>query len=339
MANQSQLRSWLRAVILAASASLLIVALLWAMIWPDFLQHWPWPVPLVIASALSLSLALVGTHFEWPPQWLWLAVLVSALVMTSTILAIGTYLSRQLPWATAASILVLLTLPLILVLQHLRSTQWMSVLLVLLALAFYTGSLAYRAGNPTRNASYIAWTTPQVMDSTTGLSLRISHPRTVLLEAQGESRWPLSLHLWPPVLSSTPTPTTIKTPTVQTVLSYTVAFAPVNEGLIFTDKEGVPVPPNVQIGSGQTADKPAVLYLHRALTGAVPVSVPLTAYLYNSNGILQGKTSLEVQLEDAYSAWWRHLWGIVLGPTTPLLRCDQCSVPYRCWATSGDACT
>ncbi|MBM4428754.1 MAG: hypothetical protein FJ026_00210 [Chloroflexi bacterium] len=82
----------------------------------------------------------------------------------------------------------------------------------------------------------------------------------------------------------------------------------------------MPVAPQVMVESGQPPDKPAVLYIRRAPTATLPISVSVTVEIYGPDGRPQKLPSiLEVRLEEDYNAWWRHFWDLVFGPTTPML--------------------
>lgn len=223
--------------------------------------------------------------------------------------------------------------------------QWLQKpwgVLLVLALALYFGSLGYQAGEPARDARYLAWATAQLPDTPENLTLAIAYPRIVPLEAPDKPGWPLSVYLWPPVLpitpavtgmppSATPAPiataparmslpvTPTLTPTPTQAMSYTVAFLPYDDGLLFTDKDGVPVAPQVMVNPGEYPGKPAVLYVRRAPMDIMPVSVPITVQVYGLDETPDDLTTLNVELEDEYHAWWRHFWDLVFGPTTPLL--------------------
>ena len=215
-------------------------------------------------------------------------------------------------------------------------------MLLVLALFLYFGSLGYQAGKPARDACYLAWATAQLPDTPENLTLAIAYPRIVRLEAPDKPGWPLSVYLWPPVLPITPTvagmpssatpavtatapaltPTLVTptlTPTPTQAISYTVAFLPYDDGLLFTDEKGAPVAPQVMVRPGQSPDEPAVLYVRRAPMDPVPLSVPITVSIYGLGGNPQELATLEVRSEDTYDAWRRHFLDLVLGPTTPLL--------------------
>ncbi len=258
---------------------------------------------------------------------------------------ISTLYLHRWPWLTALSALILVSLGIASVTG--LSSQRLWKVLVVLALGLYFGSLSYQAEEPAREARYLAWATPQLSDNSGSLILAIAYPRIIPLEAPDKPGRPLSVYLWPPVLpvtstltataipgkaaaapvltgtvsASTPTPiTTTQTLTPTQATSYTVAFLPYDDGLLFTDEEGVPVAPRVVVRPGRSPDKPAVLYVRRAPMDIVPASVPITVQVYGPDGKPRKLPfSLKVRLEDTYNAWWRHFWNLVLGPTTPLL--------------------
>jgi len=268
---------------------------------------------------------------------------------------VWTYLARQLPWLTALSILIVVSFGIAGASQFFKPpAQKLWGVLLLLAIGLYFGSLSYQAWGPARKARYLAWVTLQPPDSAANQVIAIAYPRLVPLEVPGQRGWPLSVYLWPPVLAATSTITgaspsaasvvtatipgqmtkaiATETPLAQTstpvppptpapmqVMSYTVIFEPYDNGLLFTDKDGVPVPPQVVVETGQSPDKPAVLYVRRSPLDSVPASVPVKVQVYGADGNPHELAVLQVRLEETYSAWWRHFWGLVLGPTTPLL--------------------
>jgi hypothetical protein len=243
-------------------------------------------------------------------------------------IGIWSLLARQLPWLTALSILAVVCLGIVAFSRVFRPpAQRLWGILLILAVSLYFASLSYQAWKPARESRYLAWTTPQPPKDTADQVIAIAYPRLVPLEAPDEPGWPLSVYLWPPVLRATPTTTAtvssatsaITPTTAGQVISYTIAFEPYDDGLLFTDQEGAPVPPQVMVKTGQPVDEPAVLYVRRAPVDAVPASVPVKVQVYGVDGNPHELTTLDVRPEDAYSAWWRHFWGLVLGPTTPLL--------------------
>jgi hypothetical protein len=239
-----------------------------------------------------------------------------------------TYLARHSPWLTALSVLVVVLFAIVAFSRAFRPpAQRLWGALLILAASLYFASLSHQAGKPGRESRYLAWMTPRPPKGSADQVVAIAYPRIVPLEAPDKPGWPLSVYLWPPVLRATLTPTAtvssatsaITQTTAGRAMSYTVAFEPYDDGLLFTDQEGAPVPPQVVVRTGQSVDEPAVLYVRRAPVDVVPASVPVKVQVYGADGNPRELTTLHVRLEDAYSAWWRHFWGLVLGPTTPLL--------------------
>jgi len=257
------------------------------------------------------------------------SALLAIVTLATLVFWIVAYYLRWPPWLIVA----ITTLPLMLclyLLARIVPPPWLWAGLLCGAILLYIGSLSYQAGAPDRAKHYQRWVIPALPKRSEHLTLAIAYPSIVPLETPGKPGLPLSVYLWPPALPITSTAADIPlkapasvTPTLTLTLtqgvSYTVAFVPGDESLLFTDENGVPVAPQVTISPGENPDRPAVLYLHRLPADTVPVSVPITVQVYGPDGNPRNFTTLEVRPEDSHSAWWRHFWDLVLGPTTPLL--------------------
>ena len=265
-----------------------------------------------------------GRHLREAPSIPLLALAV--LVVLSLLLF--SHLRLRVPWLTvlAGTLSLLLIL---LLLDRITPLAWFWRGLLGLAIFIYTGSLFYQAGAPSRVQSYQGWATPQVPGSPENLTLAIAYPRIAPLEGQDKPGWPLAVYLQgptPPTSSTatvTPTIQSGQTPTptlrLASPITYTVAFIPQKDGLIFTDEKGVPKAPQLMLTLGEQSDKPAGFYVRRALTHTEPVSVPIVVQVYAGDGNPQELATLEVHLEENYDAWWRHFRDLLFGPTTPLL--------------------
>lgn len=117
----------------------------------------------------------------------------------------------------------------------------------------------------------------------------------------------------------TPTPTATAIMTLAAPITLTVGFKANPPGLDFTDEKGASIAPQLAVKPDTQSVGPATLYLRQSITSARVVTVTLSVQVFASGKQASAETPLTLGVENEYQAWWRHFWGIVLGPTTPLL--------------------
>lgn len=140
----------------------------------------------------------------WDRDRLWWLLGIASFALVAG----GTWYFRQLPWVTALSTLIFVSLCIAGAKGLLKlSPQKLWGVLLILAVGLYLGSLSYQAGEPARDTRYLAWATPQLPNSSENLILAIAYPLTVPVEAPDKPGRPLSVYLWPPVLPTTSTVT------------------------------------------------------------------------------------------------------------------------------------
>lgn len=211
--------------------------------------------------------------------------------------------------------------------------------LLVVALLSYLFVLGYQARKASNEARYQVWVTQEIDDGNVILS--IAYPNKLRLESPAETRaisiWLQKMTPTPgPSLTPTPTPTPkpnlTATPTLAPIASpiptatatphpWTVSFTPHNDGILFTDRDGEPIAPQVALTPGAESAAPAVLYAQRApLATAIPsTTLALSVYNPDVTPVLTSTLPSAVSLERKSKADWRHFWDLLCGPTTPIL--------------------
>lgn len=261
--------------------------------------------------------------------------------------AIGA-VGRYQAWRPDCIAVVIATLVAFAVLQLGRFLPpgWFVGSLLIASAAFYTASVAHQA-NVANVESRSAQEFPvSAVGMPKGAQIRISYPSTIPREPADKAGWPISAYFWPPVPHSETAPSaagigqqeTTVPATAQQVLTFTVFFVPaVPEVIEFTDKEGTPVAPSIQVSWGSAQDEPATLYVRQALAFSRYFTVSTTVFLsaHDEQGADLLKDAddkeLEFVLEDARSAWLRRFLSVVLGPTTPVLSLAGTALSLGIW--------
>ncbi|MFN8483169.1 MAG: hypothetical protein U0768_09000 [Anaerolineae bacterium] len=256
-------------------------------------------------------------------RWLRPMVLILLIVLLLRVAFDLTLFNLLNPWlprlAALFVVVILAAMGLGITLIPARFASWFWGISVFLALVLYVVALYYQAGAPDRTERYqhLAHGDFTAYKQTVGLT--VVYPGIIPLEAPDKPGLPLSVYMWPPVMAAvTATANSGTTPTATAPVSYTVAFQPNNEGVLFTDKEGSPVSPHISLRLDEPS-QPAHLYLRRALVATAYPSTTIAVDVYDPNGRATEVTTLPVVLEDVYASWWRHFKDLAFGPTTPLL--------------------
>ena len=227
-----------------------------------------------------------------------------------------------------------------------RLGPWILLALLMLAGMLFVSSVVFQAGEPGRETRYLLWTTQTVVSQSERALLSIAYPDELRVETSGEPR-PISVWLWRetptpgPSPTSTPSPTFTPTPAgsctpvaadtptaTPTARPWIVAFEPHDDGILFTDREGVPVAPQVALTPGSESAAPAVLYAQRAPLATAAIPAQLSVSVRGPDGLTVGNGSLHIRLEGRKGAWWRHLKNVVFGPTTFLVTAAAALVAF-----------
>ena len=246
----------------------------------------------------------------WKHKKMWLKISPFILPL---VVGIGLYHMRIWPFATLVSIVVLLGGIIWSVLG--KEERWFWSMLLVCGVILFLISLGYQAQIPAWEAFKLEQKTIPLQHNT--FELKITYPRQIPLEAREHAGLPLAVYLVRPMTISAVT----SSPTITIPVLYTVTFRVGKDaGILFANGEGKPAPPRLRITSGQMADNPAALYLHQIATDAISrTRVVAVSYTVWGKKGRETKGSFDIALEDGYGAWWRHFWGLVLGPSTPLL--------------------
>ena len=262
-------------------------------------NNWKSLVSSLLAVVAAAVVVYVGQLYPFPVEW--------TIAMAGALLAFALFqLGKFLP------------------------DDWFVGFLFCLSVALYFASVAYRS-----KVDDLSWRTEEVFclegtgATSGGTELRLSYPRTIPLEPADKPGWAVSAYLWPgcPHGDANAQPATVVGIPGLAVpgetVTYTVMLTPTLANvLVLTDDKGIPVPPRLVVATTATAEKPAECYVRQALpvTRTFPVTTSLEVNVLNADGepVLAGN-SFEVSLEDSRSAWRRHFWELLLGPTTPLL--------------------
>ncbi len=198
-----------------------------------------------------------------------------------------------------------------------RMVIWQIVLITALVIALT--SLIYQAASLAFSNKYQTWVSGDVRDSShvppIDLQLRIAYPSRLRFQEPAEPGRPISVWLW---ATQPITPSGVVSP-----LTYTVKFEPFDDGILFTDKEGVPAAPQVEIQLANEPGNPGLVYLKRApsateISNSVLVAVTIDGP--SPSGIsLQEPIFLTVKVEKRGLAGLRRFFDLLLGPTTFLL--------------------
>ncbi len=205
--------------------------------------------------------------------------------------------------------------------------DWFLAFLLCAAASFYFVSVGYQADVRDRAGrdEKTVWLGGGAQE---GAALLISYPLTIPLEPADKPGWPLSACFQPPAAEAGVATTH--------PLTYVVSLIPAHPNLIvFTNERAVPIVPQIAISSQGRAE-PSALYLRQNAT--MPRSFPVTATfaitMHDANGLpiaLSGSPTLQFALEDARSAWRRHFFALLLGPTTPFLAVAGSVVALAVW--------
>ncbi len=235
-----------------------------------------------------------------------------ALLFLATLL-----LSQSVPWGTwgaAVTATLALFLAVHIASQALSSRPqvfWGGLATV--AALVYVGSLAYQAGAPSRALQQQAWTSRSIAIGSSTPSLIVSYPRQAPFQASDHPGLPLFVYF--DGANASPGINT------STAISFTLAFLPKREGVVFTDDKGIPVLPQIAVRTGEQSGQPAALYVRSALTSTQPVTVAvaLAARPDSEGAAWQDLNTIDILTESAFHAWWRRFLGLLLGPATPIL--------------------
>lgn len=268
-----------------------------------FVKHWRnnWTslVRAVLAVAVAAIVISAGEWSQFPVEW---AIGIAGALLAFALLQLGKFLPGD----------------------------WFVGLLLCLSVALYFVSVAYRSKvDDLSRRSEDVFCLEGTGAASGGIELRLSYPRTIPLEPADKPGWAVSAYLWPgcPRGDANAQPATgVGIPALAVpgeAVTYTVMLTPTLANvLVLTDDEGIPVPPRLVVATTATAEEPAECYVRQALpvTRTFPVTTSLEVSVLNADGgpVLE-RESLDVTLEDSESAWRRHFWELVLGPTTPLL--------------------
>ncbi len=185
---------------------------------------------------------------------------------------------------------------------------------MLLALVLYVVVFHYQADEPNRGAGNRVWSQAEIAssDASYTVTLTVLHPELLRLDPPSEAARPLSVWL---------TVVDLLHPPTATLEPWTVTLAPHDGGVLFTDREGVPIAPQVTLTPSVRSSMPAVLYIQHASSIVAGTKVSLTVQVYERDNLLQQlePKSLVVRLENRGEAQSRRFWDLVWGPTTPLL--------------------
>ncbi len=201
------------------------------------------------------------------------------------------------------------------------------LLVVLLGGFLYLVVLIYQAGRSAEDTRLLLVATRVLTDTIDPLVLEVVYPYEVRLDPTAKSGQPMSVWLrWAtPRLSPSPTPTGLETGTptaTPTPNPYLLLVEPYDDGLVFTDEDGLPVAPRIILTPALYSATPATLYVRRA-PGQVSSSLSLTLSLYSPDGRPLTSTAvsspLVVKAESRSEARWRFFLDRLLGPATPLL--------------------
>ena len=115
----------------------------------------------------------------------------------------------------------------------------------------------------------------------------------------------------------------VETNTVSLVSeSYVVTFAPWNAGLLFVDKDGMPIAPQVEITPGQKSPSAAIIYLIQAPDGNTYAPVTPQYAVYDLAGHeVAGSTSFPSSIRTEYpiETVLRHIVDILADPAAPFV--------------------
>ena len=194
-------------------------------------------------------------------------------------------------------------------LKKLRQISWsQDRLLLILLLVFAIASLlalAYQAGAAARESSRVAtiW-----REKPPHFALQVSYPKRLRLDMPRAAVDPVSV--WLVALSPSAPPVT-----------YTVTLEPSIREFSVSDKDGLPG----ANASGRLAARPlpsdaATWYIHRVPTNAeLPQATIgwLAVRVADPSASTASEWDVPIELESSTGAFWRRLWDVVLGPTTP----------------------
>ena len=228
---------------------------------------------------------------QWP-------VLVASLIVIGA-LGYGFLRLNQYPCSSlAASLSVVIGLTILtwvlIALALLLGSRW-SVLLTV-AISYFLFAFVYQAYASVRVSCYQDERTVPVGQE----ALRVWYPHFLPLE---EETRPSPIIVWLP----------------GGTVSYTLTFT-VPSTLLLTTGEEVSSPPLTSLRVSPSAV--VVGYLHRApvRTSSIQAVIEVDVAEEGGSSILgHPPLRLAVNVESARSAGWRHLWDLLLGPTTPLL--------------------
>lgn len=239
--------------------------------------------------------------------------------------------SRSEPWGTWGVVIagvILLVFAVNIANQALASRpQVFWGMLVTAAALIYVTSLAYQAGAPARSLQHQKSTAVSIAVNSTPVTLVISYPGQAPLERANQPGLPLFVYVQGSAPAPYPPPPTTATPTPAAAIattgriSFTLAFLPQSEGLVFSNQQGEPVVPQVVVRDDAETAPSAALYVRRSSAAAAssPISVGMALRTGGQSPNGQPLGVIAISPENPYHAWWRNFWGLLLGPATPIL--------------------
>ncbi|HZY40866.1 MAG TPA: hypothetical protein VFF59_02600 [Anaerolineae bacterium] len=180
-----------------------------------------------------------------------------------------------------------------------------------IAAFLYLLSPIYKFLQLTERSDQLIWH-PTTIAATHPISLTFGYPS--VLHSDGYGTVPQSLSVWMQYVETNTTSLVAE--------SYVVTFAPWNAGILFVDKDGTPIAPQVEITPGQRSPTAAVAYLIQAPDGNPYSLVTLKYAVYDSKGNeVAGSTPFAgaIRLEYPSETILRHIVDILADPVAPLV--------------------